>query len=329
MRFGLFFTMDHYENPEVTPERHLQEVAEQVQVAEELGFQTVWFTEQHFNAMDGLCADPITLMSYMAAKTSTIRLGSAVTLAALSHPVHLAEAYALLDVLSGGRIDIGVGASNMKKAFQVYGVPFDLRRQLRDEAVDKMLSLWGYEGFSLARPGERVEPSDVRLGLYPLQKPHPPLWVSTGTIDRVQSILACGHSVLLDYLFCDFDASAATGVRTKLRQYTDLPLGRVASVAYTQLTDVESAYSNLHRYYNDFLRAMRGPGFQMKWAWQDLQDKGHILCCSVAEAQRRVDCIANQGLDQLMLGIGFGGASRGTVLSTIETFANKIMSRFS
>src|SRR6266566_3784630 len=149
MKFSLFFTMDHYENPDVSPEQHLQEVFELVRVSEEMGFQTAWFTEQHFNAVDGLCADPITLMSFMAAKTSTIRLGSAVTLAALYQPARLAEAFALLDVLSGGRIDIGVGASNMRKAFQVYGVPFDSRRQLRDESVDEMLRLWGNEGLSL------------------------------------------------------------------------------------------------------------------------------------------------------------------------------------
>lgn len=329
MKFGLFFTMDHYENPEVTPERHLKEVAEQVRAAEEMGFQTAWFTEQHFNAMDGLCADPITLMSHIAAKTSTIRLGAAVTLAALYHPAHLAEAYAILDVLSGGRIDIGVGASNMKKAFEVYGVPFDSRRQRRDEAVDEMLRLWGCEGFSLARPGEKLEPSEVRLGLYPLQKPHPPLWVSTGTLDRVETILACGHSVLLDYLFCDFSASETTAIKTRLSGYTDLPLGNVASVVYTQLADSDSAYSHLFNYYNDFLRAMRGPGFRMDWAWQNLQDEGHILCCSLSEALRRVERIANQGLDQLMLGIGFGGASHRTVLSTLEIFASEIMPRFS
>lgn len=329
MKFGLFFTMDHYENPDLTPEQHLQEVVEQVQAAEEMGFQTVWFTEQHFNAMDGLCADPITLMSFMAAKTSTIRLGSAVTLAALYQPAHLAEAYALLDVLSRGRIDIGVGASNMKKVFQVYGVPFDSRRQLRDESVDEMLRLWGYQGLSLARPGEMLEPNEVRLGLYPLQRPHPPVWVSTGALDRVETILTCGHSVLLDYLFCDFSASETTTIKKRLEGHTDFPLGNVASVIYTQLADSGSAYDNLYRYYNDFLTAMRGPGFSMHCAWQNLQDNGHILCCSVSEALWRVEQIANQGLDQLMLGIGFGGVSRRTVWSTLETFATEIMPRFS
>jgi hypothetical protein len=328
MKFGLFFTLDHYEDPYLTPEQHLQEVAEQVQAAEDMGYQTVWFTEQHFNAMDGLCADPITLMSYMASKTSTIRIGSAVTLAALYNPVHLAEAYALVDVLSGGRIDIGIGASSMKRAFQVYGVPFESRRQLRDKAVDEMLSLWGYRGFSLSQPGEKIGPAEVRLNLNPLQKPHPPIWVSTGTLDRAQAILACGHSLLFDYLFCDFDASNTTSIKANLGRYAELSPGKVAAVFYTQLEAVDSSYNRLHRYYNDFLRSIRGPGFKMECAWNDLQDKGHILCCPVPEAQRRVERVANQGLDQLMLGIGFGGVSHKSVMSTLETFASEIMPNF-
>lgn len=325
MKFGLFFTLDHYNNTGLTPEYHLQEVVEQVQAAEAMGFQTAWFTEQHFNALDGLCADPITLMAYLASKTSTIRIGSAVTLAALYHPVHLAEAFGLLDVLSGGRIDIGVGTSSMKKVYQVYNVPFDSRSNLRDEAVDEMLRLWRCGGYSLTRFGEKLVPSDLQLGLNPLQKPHPPIWISTSSLDRARTILMCGHSLLVDYLFCDFDANDTMMIKTELGEDSDLSPGNVAGVFYTQLDDVGSAYYHLHKYYNDFLQTIRGSEFSMESVWQDLQDKSHILCCSVDEAQRRVERVANQGLDQLMLGIGFGGVSHRTVMTTLEIFANKIM----
>jgi alkanesulfonate monooxygenase SsuD/methylene tetrahydromethanopterin reductase-like flavin-dependent oxidoreductase (luciferase family) len=106
MDFGLFFLM---QRDEAWTERAVYESAlEQMLAAEGLGYGSVWIAEHHFNDY-GLCPAPPVLASYLAARTRTLRLGMGVSLLPLHHPVDLAEQLAVLDVVSGGRLDVGIG----------------------------------------------------------------------------------------------------------------------------------------------------------------------------------------------------------------------------
>jgi len=106
MDFGLFFLM---QRDEAWSERAVYDSAlEQMLAAESLGYSSVWIAEHHFNDY-GLCPVPPVLASYIAARTTTLRLGMGVCLLPLHHPVDLAEQLAVLDVVSGGRLDVGLG----------------------------------------------------------------------------------------------------------------------------------------------------------------------------------------------------------------------------
>jgi alkanesulfonate monooxygenase SsuD/methylene tetrahydromethanopterin reductase-like flavin-dependent oxidoreductase (luciferase family) len=115
MEFGLFFLL---QRDEAWSEQAVYDSAlEQMLAAEPLGYHSVWFAEHHFNDY-GLCPAPPVLAGYLAARTTTLRLGMGVSLLPLHHPVDLAEQLAVLDVVSGGRLDVGIGRGGTLQDYQ-------------------------------------------------------------------------------------------------------------------------------------------------------------------------------------------------------------------
>jgi alkanesulfonate monooxygenase SsuD/methylene tetrahydromethanopterin reductase-like flavin-dependent oxidoreductase (luciferase family) len=107
---------------------------DQVVAAEQCGAGSVWLTEHHFFD-DGYLPQPLVVAAAIAARTTRIRIGTGVVLAALRHPVHLAEEAALVDVLSGGRLELGFGAGWARREYEAFGADFDRRFTRTDEAV--------------------------------------------------------------------------------------------------------------------------------------------------------------------------------------------------
>ena len=117
MDFGLFFLM---QRDEAWTEQAVYESAlEQMLAAEGLGYGSVWIAEHHFNDY-GLCPAPPVLAAYLAARTRTLRLGMGVSLVPLHHPVDLAEQLAVLDMVSGGRLDVGIGRGGTLQDYQTF-----------------------------------------------------------------------------------------------------------------------------------------------------------------------------------------------------------------
>src|SRR2546426_12778078 len=117
MDFGLFFLMQRDE--QWTEQAVYDSALEQMLAAESLGYHSVWFAEHHFNDY-GICPVPPVLASYVAARTTTLRLGMGVSLLPLHHPVDLAEQLAVLDVVSGGRLDVGIGRGGTPQDYQTF-----------------------------------------------------------------------------------------------------------------------------------------------------------------------------------------------------------------
>src|SRR5258708_37887849 len=117
MDFGLFFLMQRDEQW-AEPAVYDSDV-EQMLAAEALGYHSVWVAEHHFNDY-GLCPAPQVLAAFLAARTRTLRLGMGVSLLPLHHPVDLAEQLAVLDVVSGGPLDVGLGRRGTLQAYQTF-----------------------------------------------------------------------------------------------------------------------------------------------------------------------------------------------------------------
>ncbi|MEA2640359.1 MAG: hypothetical protein QOF51_1753 [Chloroflexota bacterium] len=155
---------------------YYQQVLEQIQLAEELGWECFWFTEHHFLLYGGPMPNPAVVMAAAAARTSRIHLGSAISILPLHHPVQIAEDYGMVDVVSGGRLEFGMGLGNTAVDFQVYGVEREESRERFHEAAEVLIKAWSEERFS--HEGEFWRFEDVPVYPKPVQKPHPALWVA-------------------------------------------------------------------------------------------------------------------------------------------------------
>src|SRR5881397_1905560 len=112
MRFGLFF-----QAPEAAGQTHAERYAEVFEVADSLGFDIAWLAELHFGGAFSLLANPLMAVPVIAQRTERIRIGTAVTLLPLHHPLSCAEQAATADLLSGGRLEFGVGRGSIPSQF--------------------------------------------------------------------------------------------------------------------------------------------------------------------------------------------------------------------
>ena len=175
MKFGLFILPSW---PQADPShqgRIYQEAVEQVQYAEELGFDSVWLAEHHFTRF-GIVPSAIPFATYVAARTKTIRIGLGVSVLTFHHPVFVAEEAAMLDVLSQGRLDFGVGRGQVVYEYNNFKVEYDSRTQRFEEIVDIILGLWSTPGFTYH--GQYYSVDDMTITPVPMQRPHPPMYLA-------------------------------------------------------------------------------------------------------------------------------------------------------
>ena len=145
MEFGLFL-----EFPRPVDGNHHDAFVQSfrlVQEAEDLGVSSVWLAEYHFN-MERVLASPVTIASAIAAKTSTMRIGTAVYCLPLGHPIRVAEEMATLDHISDGRAELGVGRGTFPNVHEGFNVSFEESRSRFDEFLEVVTTAWTQETFS-------------------------------------------------------------------------------------------------------------------------------------------------------------------------------------
>src|SRR5215471_3055862 len=153
MDFGLFFLM---QRDEAWSEQAVYDSAlPQMLAAESLGYHSVWIAEHHF-ADYGLCPAPPVLAAWVAARSRTLRLGMGVSLLPLHHPVDLAEQLAVLDVVSGGRLDVGIGRGGTLQDYQTFQSDRGDSRQRVEEGIALMRECWAGRPFRGGHRGLRA-----------------------------------------------------------------------------------------------------------------------------------------------------------------------------
>ena len=183
MQFGILFTSHPNAEAEPYPHRdvHARVTAEIIE-AERLGYDTAWIAEHHFSNQYGILPDPFAYMGYLAAKTERIRLGTAVMTVPLYNPVRIAENAGFLDILSGGRLTLGLGSGYRPYEFEGLGVGFEERRDIQEEAIPLVL-----EALHTRRLDHDGKYFNSKIGgdyeIFPVsvQQPHPPLYMAGGT----------------------------------------------------------------------------------------------------------------------------------------------------
>ncbi|HEY3303602.1 MAG TPA: LLM class flavin-dependent oxidoreductase [Candidatus Binatia bacterium] len=160
---------------------YYRQILEQIELAEELGWECFMLNEHHFLGYGGLVPDPAVLLAAAAARTSRIRLGPCIAILPLRHPLQSAEEYAMVDALAWGRLEFGIGSGNTELDYRVYGISAGERQERMEEALAVILKAWSSERCSHQGKFWRFE--EITLYPRPVQQPHPPIWVA-GTSAR-------------------------------------------------------------------------------------------------------------------------------------------------
>jgi len=174
----------------------IHEQLDQACLAEAAGFDGLWLTEHNFTGESVYC-DPIPFATAVAARTSRIRIGFAVIQLALRHPIRLAVQLALLDNLSGGRIDVGVGHGTNYNEYEFvgYGLRSDDSRDRMVETLDVMIRAWTQA--PLVHQGKFYQLQLPELRPRPRQRPHPPIWRATSSAGALRECGRLGAPILL------------------------------------------------------------------------------------------------------------------------------------
>src|SRR4029434_9252717 len=146
MRLGLFYQAS--EAPGQTHADRYAEMFDLTALGDTLGFDVAWLAELHFGGAFSLLASPLMMVPVIAERTRRIRIGTAVTLLPLHHPLSLAEQSATADLLSGARLEFGVGRGSIPSQFHGFGLPVKETRARFDEGLDIISLAWARDLFS-------------------------------------------------------------------------------------------------------------------------------------------------------------------------------------
>ena len=352
MKFGTFFFF------QAAPgHRHadiIHRELEQVEWTEELGFDEVWFTEHHFIDY-GLSVDPASLAAAAASRTRRVRIGLAAAILPFHHPLRLAEQMALVDIISNGRLDVGVGRGNRPAEFAGYRVPQVESRERFEEAVEILRLAWTQERFSFH--GRFFDFDDVRVIPKPLQQPHPPLYQVCVSKDGIENTALRGwpmlNSVLtgpVDQLVGNRDTYVAT-LEKSGRSAAEIAsllarwgVSRQIYVADTDARALEEARPAELWYQESFRRFVvperiedahpsLQPGFRAmaeklgRVTWEDLV-RETLAFGSPDTVARHIEHMRQLGVGQVLCWMNFGGLPQDRIRRSMELFAREVMPRF-
>ncbi len=174
MDFGIFNLLQHRDRSK-PPQEVIEEALEHTRLAEEMGFSRVWFAEHHFSNYS-LCPSPMILCTQAAAMTKRIRVGSAVLILPLHAPARVIAEIALVDALSGGRLDVGVGSGYQNYEFVRLGADIAQNKVVFNELLD-MIEL-GLRQPNFSYDGSYFKQPQTAINVRPVQSPRPPIWIA-------------------------------------------------------------------------------------------------------------------------------------------------------
>src|SRR6185312_12170052 len=207
MQFGLFgaATAARGNNPDVDSAAGFRDYIEYLIEAEALGFHSSFIVEHHFTGF-GQVSATLNLLTWIGARTRTLRLGTAVIVLPWHNPVLLAEQAATVDLLSGGRLDFGIGKGYRHNEFASFRIPMEEAEARFEEAIDIITKSWtSNERFSFH--GKYWAFDDIIVEPPSNQKPHPPFWQGAGHPASIARVAARGHNLLVDQ-FCPIETAA-------------------------------------------------------------------------------------------------------------------------
>jgi alkanesulfonate monooxygenase SsuD/methylene tetrahydromethanopterin reductase-like flavin-dependent oxidoreductase (luciferase family) len=193
MRFGTFHLIG---SPSMAPaQQRFDETLSHIALADALGFHTVWVAEHHFSNY-GYSANPLLVIARAATSAPRVRFGQAVIVTPFWHPIRLAEDIAITDLLTGGRLEVGLGRGYQPLEFRGFDTPQEDSRAIFEEQFEVLRAAWTKDDFTFHGQHFTV-PTPVTVLPRPLQQPHPPIWLAVQSQTSLEWAAAQGCDVLL------------------------------------------------------------------------------------------------------------------------------------
>jgi natural product biosynthesis luciferase-like monooxygenase protein len=347
MKFGILSLLDHYLEDK-SEEQYYKDFFDEVVAAEELGFEAVWIGEHHFDRY--ICPSPAVVAAAIARSTKKLRIGTAVALLPHHDPIRLAEDYAMVDLLSGGRLDFGVGRGFIKTIYDGFNQSMADSRERFTEALEIIERAWSQETFSYEGRFRTVR--DVRLLPRPLQKPTPPIYMAAAA--SPESFVAAGekgHSLLLALFALPLSALKENVqlYRETLSKAGYSPQQREIAAGYHSFVDetAEQARRKWEPHYMRYLRfvasllpppeeiegtqyeAFKRFGEHLKHVTFEQMYPDRVLCGTPAQCVDRIGMLQEElGITHFHVYMDLGGLDHREVMRSLERFATKVIPHF-
>lgn len=344
MKIGVFCIFDHW--PEVkSAQQYLTDFLDITQRAEELGFDSAWVSEHHFTRYGGILPRPQVLLAAMAERTKRIRLGTAVSLVPFDNPIRAAEDFALVDVLSGGRLNLGVGRGLFPFEYDGMGVSQDEGRQRLEEGVEMILRAW--QEAPLTFEGQFTNVTDLTILPRPIQTPHPPLYAAALSPESYDWAARKGYSILqVPYpLPIEVTQGQVTAYKDKLHQHGHADtevialfhthVGETAEKARAEAEQAVMNYVGLasslfpkkikseqYKAYAQFAPTMKTLTYDVLYNERTLIGDADQVIAKLERFQKDLQ------MDQFIYFLNWGGMAHELVMQSMERFAKYVLPHF-
>jgi alkanesulfonate monooxygenase SsuD/methylene tetrahydromethanopterin reductase-like flavin-dependent oxidoreductase (luciferase family) len=350
MRFDMFYELAVPEFTGLSEREVYEHSLEEIALADQAGFDGVWLVEHHFFREYSHCPAPEVVFGAISQRTERMRIGHGVVLLPFNHPVRVAERIAALDILSGGRMDVGVGRGVSPLEYDVFGGAMSESRGRVDEGLQILRRAWGAEPFAFE--GEFWRFPEIDVVPKPLQKPHPPLWtaaVSPETFpmaaeqglgvlagpfkplfmiseDREHFVARCrelgkdpaelGFGMTVGVIVLDDHERAREIARTNIRWFYEQLLRLTAPVL--------ERGGESYRYYREELGTLRGltggtPSLEA------LEAAGMVVAGNPDHAIEQLRGLTDHGIDHVLCALQAGGVPHAEVTRSIELMGERVI----
>ena len=332
--------------PGASPERRLEELLEQAELGDALGYHGLWISEIHFQPEFSVLSAPYVVLGAISQRTRRLRLGVAVNILPVHHPLHLAEHAAMLDVLSHGRVEFAVGRGHVhSRVYEGFAVDRERSRGMLEESLQVIRAAWTQD--TLAFEGDFYHVPGVVVNPKPLQKQHTPVYVASSSLEGSEAIGRLGLNLFLpahltprdqlrDFTAAYWRALAAHGHDPAARE---LGLNVPVHVAQTTEQVRDEARDGFMEYFRVNARIR-----EEYVAWRERQGRGGVTLPerqsttyerlyaeaavigdppTAVQALRRL--VADTGATRLLCWMNMGSIPHAAVLRSMEQFAREVM----
>jgi len=176
LKFGHFCLPTYYEDVYGSVGNHMRRLVDFMAASEDLGFDALWANEHHFHAYGGHIPSPPVFLAALAQRTKRVRLGTSIIVMPLHNPIEIAEQMAMVDLMSGGRVELGVGRGFVVHDHETFGVPVAEGQARTTEGLEVILKAWTGQPFT--HHGQHFQYENLTVWPKPEQDPHPPVWLA-------------------------------------------------------------------------------------------------------------------------------------------------------